>query len=799
MPAHRPQHRRIWLSLLIVAWGVQAIVTQSLLLREALVLMYGSEFAWGIVLFAWLAGTALGAIVGGRVSERVAHPDVGLVVVLTLLALMGCVELWMFRGARSWLGVGTGELLPLPKTALAGVLFVSPVSALVGLAFPLACRVPATAPDTTAARAGARSGGAPLLSLGSVYAMESIGSLVGGALFSFWAVTHLSPIQIALICAALTLVAGSAFTIARAGVRATAVTLATLTVAALVTAVFLSNTLHDGLVMRRWRTIAPDYELCAEADSPYQNIAIGRRETQYTLYTDGHVTSDFPDPYTFVPLAHLWMCEHPAPRRVLVLGGGAEGLLVEVLRHPVDEVVYVEPDPMIIDLIRPFIREQDRAALGDDRVTVYHGDARHFIKTQNARFDLVLARLPEPVSALHARLYTEGFYSELRRAMTEKAVFCLTAAATPGELTPASASYLGSLKATLNAVFAEVRVTWGDPAHLFAATVPGLTTVDAEELLRRYSERNVESGFFDPTWFEGATDLLDRSKMKRRAAELASATDVHKSSDLHPAIYLQRLVLWERMTGGAEHGVIEQLRRTRPWHVGVVLALAALATMVGYRWRATADRARTWLPRGVLALSVATTGLVTMALSIVWLFAFQNLYGYVYQRIGWIVALFMAGLVVGAGGAGRYVERQGVRSLRASTLWSALIVLDLLIALLASLAPVLLAALGSMPGGERALVITEICLSATVLVTGALGGAVFAVAGAIELGMTARPGAAAGAVVGADHVGACLGALLCGIVLVPVLGTVTTVALLAAIKLSSALLLFLARRPGTAA
>ena len=62
--------RRVWLGILIVSWGIQAIVTQSLLLREALVLTFGSEFAWGVVLFAWLLGVAVGAAVGGRVAER---------------------------------------------------------------------------------------------------------------------------------------------------------------------------------------------------------------------------------------------------------------------------------------------------------------------------------------------------------------------------------------------------------------------------------------------------------------------------------------------------------------------------------------------------------------------------------------------------------------------------------------------------------------------------------------------------------------------------------------------------------
>ena len=88
-------------------------------------------------------------------------------------------------------------------------------------------------------------------------------------------------------------------------------------------------------------------------------LAVGRREEQFTLYSDGQVTADFPDPYTFVPLTHFWMCQHPSPQNVLVLGGGAEGLLAGILRHPVKHVDYVEPDPRLIELIEPFLADED--------------------------------------------------------------------------------------------------------------------------------------------------------------------------------------------------------------------------------------------------------------------------------------------------------------------------------------------------------------------------------------------------------------------------------------------------------
>ena len=67
------------------------------------------------------------------------------------------------------------------------------------------------------------------------------------------------------------------------------------------------------------------------------------------------------------------------------------------------------------------------------------------------------------------------------------------------------------------------------------------------------------------------------------------------------------------------------------------------------------------------------------------------------------------------------------------------------------------------------------------------------------MGSTGRAGAAAGSVVGADHAGACVGALLSGLLLVPVFGTAAAALLLVGIKLGSAVLLMLGwrlSRPG---
>ncbi|HPC22294.1 MAG TPA: hypothetical protein PK920_07405 [Phycisphaerae bacterium] len=801
---------RLWLAALVLAWGAQAIVTQSLLLREAMVLMYGSEFAWGVVLFAWLVGIALGAAVGGRLAgalgRRGSVPG-GLAGVLLALSLAGVLELWVFRGARAWMGVAPGELLPLGRTVVAALAFVSPVSALVGLAFPLACAVTLNAAPAAHPEPRSADGHCPALSFAHVYAIESAGSLVGGAAFSFWAVERLAPIQIVLLCGAATAVCSAGFLLVHPGRAAgpsrrwrrlppTAAALAGLSAIAIMAALFGGEPIDRWLTARRWSQLAPGYELVASSETKYQNLALGRRAGQFSLFCDGHFASDFPDPYTWAPLAHFWMCQHPQPRRVLVLGGGTEGLLSEILLHPVEQVDCIYPDPRELELVQPFLPAADRDALADPRVTIHATDARHFVKTQRALFDLVVARPPEPTSALRARFYTDEFYAELRRAMTPEAVLCLTAAAAPTQLSELSRQYLGSIRETLRRHFPELIIGWGDPAHVLAATVPGLITIDPAEMSRRYARRSVKSPTFDPAWFAGATDWLDLEKVAQRAADLDAAEGVTASTDLKPSIYLQRLALWEAAAGaGAARrdfvdtasnswlskwcaaGVFAQLKSLRLTHLISLLAGAVALTLLICRLR---QGPRTGWAAGAIAVSVATTGLATMALSILWLFAFQNLYGYVYQRIGWIIALFMAGLVLGC-----MLFGHGRLRLRAR-----LIRLDVLLAVLAASIPFVWQALARLQSGPGSFGVVEGCISIMVGMTGLLGGAAFGVAGRWQFEMTGAAGAAAARVVSADHVGACLGALLCGIVLVPVWGIAITAFLLVGIKVLSALLLW---------
>ncbi len=769
------------LSLVIITWGVQVIVTQSILLREVTVLVFGSELAWGMVLFSWLLGVSVGASIAGAFAERMSRAEIWLTVVLIFLTATSCTVLWLIRDARGWLEVGPGVLMTIGQTVEVALVCVTPVGLLVGMAFPCACCV-----GRTARKHPCPPGDGPLLSFGKVYALESAGSLIGGALFSFWAVEHLLPGQTILLCGAISIAACGGLATRRNQSWKVATPIFGLAIAQLATALLCGEVIDATLVKKRWASIAPGYRLEGTVESRYQNLSVGSRAGQYSLYCNGKVSTDFPDPYNFAPLAHFWLCQHPEPHNLLLVGGGCEGLLSEILCHPIAHVDYVEPDQQQIDLIAPLLAGEDQLALADPRVTVHNCDARHFIKRQRNKFDLVIACLPEPTSACRARFHTLEFYRELRRAMTDRSVFCTTVAASPGELSEESLEYLAGVRATISASFPSVIITWEDPAHVLAATVNGLVCTDPGGLVSRYEARSVASKMFTPIWFEGATDWLNADKLRMRSEELDAALHYQQSTDLHPSIYLQRLAHWELLSSNSR--ILAKMRDTQLGTVigGLIIIGACTLALPLLRHRDALS-----VIGGTLSLSVGSTGFTTMAASIIWLFGFQSLYGYVYQRIGWIIALFMGGLVVGCLLASVPPARQHEYP---DTEWRRLIGIDFLLAILSVLTPTALGYLGNHQSSDAELLLVETTISVLVAANGLLGGAAFALAGRIQLAVSRKVGQSVGAVVSADHAGACLGALLCGVLLVPSFGIGTTAYLLAGLKITSAGLLAIGKR-----
>ena len=120
-------------------------------------------------------------------------------------------------------------------------------------------------------------------------------------------------------------------------------------------------------------------------------------------------------------IAHVPLCVHPDPRRVLVVGGGDGGTVREVLRHPtVEHVRLVEIDGMVIEACREHI-PRTAASLDDPRVTVTVDDGVRFVASTDERYDVVIVDSSDPFGPA-TPLFDGAFYDNVRRILGDDGI-----------------------------------------------------------------------------------------------------------------------------------------------------------------------------------------------------------------------------------------------------------------------------------------------------------------------------------------------------------------------------------------
>jgi spermidine synthase len=159
-------------------------------------------------------------------------------------------------------------------------------------------------------------------------------------------------------------------------------------------------------------------EIILTRSSAYQRIVLTRWADDVRLFLNGHLQFSSRDEYRYhEPLVHPALAGHPAPRRVLILGGG-DGLAArEILRYPaVESVTLVDLDPEITRLFRdnPLLRRLNAGALGDPRVHVVNADAFVWLGASRETFDVAIVDFPDPHNFSLGKLYSRTFYRMLR-------------------------------------------------------------------------------------------------------------------------------------------------------------------------------------------------------------------------------------------------------------------------------------------------------------------------------------------------------------------------------------------------
>ncbi len=737
-------------SALILGLGLFALVAQTLLFRDFLTAFEGSELGVGSFFGSWLLWVGLGAAAGRVISRRLASltRHFELTVLLYLPAFL--VQQYLITHARSLGGVSAYEVYPFERMFTVGMIANAPISLTTGLLFTLACRWWQREQELPPAR---------------VYMVEALGGFLGGVAVTMLLVQDVTAENV--IClAALVLVAASVVSWLATGrsQRSRASGIALLVLLATLSLLGIS-----GLAGRwsrcndcsQWGRLLPADEFRGSFTTAQAKYLYGQRGGQFVVLSSGGVSETLPNTEHASEVIALTLAQHPTAQDVLVVGTDSLGICLRLRELPqIRDVVWLHPDPQyppaVLQVLPPAAKAaaQGLDAPGDE--------VRRYLRSHCHRFDLVVLNLPDPTTLVLNRYRTREFFCMVRGALTDGGVVCTRFTGAANYMGDERV-YLGSSAlTTLESVFDNIALKPGDESWLIASDGSSLSTAPAE-LRDRFAGIDGAADVYPP---QGLMSLYAPDRIQFQLEEYAQAAARVDSAllanrDQQPKSLLFGLLLALRRT------TLLSVARHVPilWAGGIWIAacpivmyglLRVLYMLAPRGGRATSESKTSGAAFDGRVLIFAT-GLAGMSLSIVLMFQYQSQFGSLFLDIGLISALFMFGSFAGSLLGERLVRRP--RRL----LLPVCLLLNLALLIMVMVLP------EETPRAAFAVLFVG---------CGVFVGLYFPI-GAHRLRTAGQGAAAAGAVLEMlDHWGGAAGALLCGWLLLPLLGTRLTLCVL---------------------
>ena len=659
---------------------------------------------------------------------------------------------------RTLFHIGAGELVTLGQMLEISFLALAPFCLLSGSLFSLACTL----------LAGLISSWTR--SPGLVYFLEGLGAGIGGLLFTLLLIHHFNAIQIAAAISLLLCITGFILTIQSSPRPWLHSPIFVISVLALIIVQYQSTNLDR--ISRQWQWAG--FRLVSSEETIFGHIAVVEKENQLSFFESGLWNFAVPDKLSAEEAVHYALLQHPKPSSVLLIGGGVSESLGQLLQHPsIREVDYVELDPRLIELGKIHLPDQVTAALNDPRVEVHNQDGRRYLAHTSNIYDAILVNLPEPFTAQINRFYTEEFFRLAASRIRDGGVFFFTASASETALGLNQAKYLKLLHRTALSVFPEVVVFPGQTARFFCSTSPGTLTTKAETLVERIQQRHLQLLYVQDHYI-----LWDLSPLRQETfmAMVDQADERGINSDLNLKAYSYNLVMWSSQYSQTIGRIFTALSRRTIWIS--ILILLGLVILFSFRQRFTSNVSQ--YPTASVLYAVAIFGFTEISLEILIVLAFQVFFGYVYYKIGLLLALFMVGLAMGSFTLSYYPKTR-VNQLRA------LITFQITLACFSLDLVFVVTYFHNRPGLSYNHFFYREAFSLMSLLAGFIGGTHFPLANRLLLKGQSRVGPIAGLIYGVDLLGSFLGCLLLGLVFIPAVGILESLVILALVNIAAVL------------
>lgn len=397
--------------------GMAALGAEVVWTRLLSMLFGASVYAFSIILAVFLTALGIGSSRASAMSRWSANPrrDLGICQALLIAAIAwsaymtnNSLPYWPVNPTLT-LNFWHNFQMDIFRCALA----IGPAALLWGASFPLALA------------AAAAKGKDPGRLVGSIYAANTVGGIIGVAAFSLVFAAgygtqqaQQSLIVISLAAALLMLIPKSfdrpALIPAAAAIVGAAIFLMTISP---VPGGFIAYGRFFANASYNLRKDKP--EVIYSAEGINAAVAVTQlRSGIRNFHVAGKIeaSTELRDMKMQRMLGHLPALYNPAPRSILVVGFGAGVTAGAFTLYPsVQRIVICEIEPLIPQAVAGYFQKQNYDVLKDPRVQVVYDDARNFMRTTHEKFDVISYDSIHPWVKGAASLYTDEYFRLARQ------------------------------------------------------------------------------------------------------------------------------------------------------------------------------------------------------------------------------------------------------------------------------------------------------------------------------------------------------------------------------------------------
>lgn len=424
------------LRLAVAAAGVSGFVAMlyEVVWTRLLALALGSStHAFAVMLTTFISGIAVGAWLVGRWRGLRRSLDAFGWLELALASSLLLLAPW-YADLPFWFSrlgeviARRPEAFPFYQAAQAAICFAVMFipTVVLGMTLPLASR----AATAELARTGR--------SVGQVFSVNTIGTVLGAALTGLWLMPALGMARTLALGVAVNFALALVVLLRhRTWIRRAALAGAPVLAVALV---LLAGTALDD----SWRQAFPrgwwrapvrfenlaDYRAANRAfnlvyyrDGASATVTVDRWEdgsrSELSLRVNGKVdASTAGDLPTQLLSGHIPMLLHPGAQEVCVVGIGSGMTGGSILTHPeVRRLDAVEISPEVAHVARTILGEFNRHSLDDPRTEVVLDDAKSFLKASGRQYDVIISEPSNPWMAGVSGVFSLEFYQQCRASL----------------------------------------------------------------------------------------------------------------------------------------------------------------------------------------------------------------------------------------------------------------------------------------------------------------------------------------------------------------------------------------------